>query len=255
MEIKKSLNRFLSILLIVALGVAFYAGIQSTAPDMRITEDRYFDDSNLMNIRVMSTLGLTEDDLKAIGQVEGVSYVEGAWQEDVLCGEEGSRSVLRVESLPVQVNQLTIEKGRLPEAPGEIFLDSVYAGSQGYSVGDTLKLIWSEEEDRLLERDTFTVCGIGNSPMYIAFERGSTTLGTGELSGFAYVMPEDFDSEVYTTAYVMVDGAKELVAYTDKYDETVETVFERIEDIQDVRSAIRRSWRKPSQSWTKAVRK
>ena len=240
MEVRKSLNRFLSILFIVALGVAFYSGIQSSSPDMNITEDSYFDDSNLMDIRVISTMGLTEDDLEAIRKVEDVSYVEGSWQEDVQCGEEENRKVLRIESLPNQVNQLTAEDGRLPEKPGEIFLDSDYALKNGYQTGDTLKITFSgEEEDRLLVRDIFTVCGYGNSPMYIAFERGSTTVGNGELAGFAYVMPEDFDSEVYSSAYVLLDGAKELQAYSDEYDDAVETVFQRIEEIRDVRCEIR----------------
>lgn len=240
MEVRKSLNRFMSILFIVALGVAFYSGIQSASPDMKITEDSYFDDSNLMDIRVVSTMGLTGDDLDAIRQVEGVSYVEGSWQEDVQSGESESRKVLRIESLPEKVNQLTAEDGRLPEKPGEIFLDSNYALTNGYQTGDTLKITFSDdEEDRLLVRDTYTVCGYGNSPMYIAIERGSTTVGNGELSGFAYVVPEDFDSEVYTAAYVLVDGAKELQVYTDEYDDAVETVFDRIEEIQDARCEIR----------------
>lgn len=240
MEIRKSLNRFLSILFIVAMGVAFYSGIQSASPDMKLTEDSYFDDAELMDIRVVSTLGLTREDLEAIRQVEGVAYVEGSYQEDVLCGEGESRKVLRIESMPEAVNLPAVEEGRFPEKPGEVFLDSAYARNNGYEVGDTLKITYSgDEEDSLLVRDTYTVCGYGNSPLYIAVDRGSTTLGNGELAGFACVVPEDFDSEVFVNAYVQVEGAKELRAYTEEYDAAVETVFQRIEEIQDARCEVR----------------
>lgn len=239
-EVRKSLNRFLSIFFIVAMGVAFYSGIQAAAPDMKITGDSYFDDSSLMDLRVVSTLGITEDDLEALREIEGVSYVEGTYQEDVFSGEGENRSVLRVESLPESVNHPSAEEGELPQKPGDCFLDSAYALENGYKVGDTLEISFSgDEEDSQLVRDTFMVCGVGNSPSYIAFERGSTTLGNGEVSGFAYVLPEDFDTEVYSMAYVLVDGARELMAYTDEYDDAVETVSDRIEEIQDVRCEIR----------------
>lgn len=239
-EVKKSLNRFLSIFFIVAMGVAFYSGIQSAAPDMKLTGDSYFDNSSLMDIRVISTLGLTEDDLEAIGAVEGVSYAEGVYQEDVLCKEGEDRNVLRIESLPKGVNTPAAEAGTLPEKEGDCFLDSAYALEHGYEVGDTLQIIYSgDEEDSQLKRSSFTVCGYGNSPVYIAFERGNTMLGNGEISGFAYVLPEDFDSEVYSIAYVLAEGAKEQQAYTDEYDEAVEAVFDRIEAIEDVRCEAR----------------
>ena len=139
-EIRKSLNRFLSIFFIVAMGVSFYSGIQTSAPDMRKTGDAYFDDSNLMDIRVISTLGLTEDDLKALEEVEGVSYVTGSYMEDVYCGEGDQREVLHVESIPEDMNTLTAEKGTLPTKAGECFLDSLYAEKMGYEPGDTLEL-------------------------------------------------------------------------------------------------------------------
>ncbi len=239
-EVRKSLNRFLSIFFIVAMGVAFYSGIQAAAPDMRITGDSYFDDSRLMDIRVISTLGITEDDIAAIRALEGVACAEGTYQEDVFCGEGESRNVLRIESLPGEVNHPAAEEGALPQKPGDCLLDSAYAAENGYKVGDTLKIAFSgDEEDSQLTRDTFTVCGLGNSPAYIAFERGSTTLGNGEVAGFAYVLPEDFDAKAYSMAYVLADGARELLAYTEEYDDVVKAVSDRIEEIQDVRCEIR----------------
>ena len=239
MEIKKSLNRFLSIFFIVAMGVAFFSGIQAAAPDMRYTGDYYFDDSRLMDLRVISTLGLTEDDLKAIGDVEGVQAVEGCRMEDVYCGEGDARTVIHMESISDSMNILTPEKGSLPEKAGECFLDASYALKCGYEPGDTLEITVESEDDSTLVRRKFTVSGYGYSPCYISFERGSTTLGTGSLSGFAYVLPQEFDTDVYSVVYVHAKGARELTAYTDEYDDLVERVSDRLEEISDVRCEIR----------------
>lgn len=238
-EIRKSLNRFLSIFFIVAMGVAFFSGIQAAAPDMRATGDYYYDQNKLMDIKVLGTLGLTDADIDALTEVEGVELAVGSYMEDVYCGSGDVRQVLHFESIPDGVNELSAKEGRLPEAPTECFLDAMYAGQQGYSVGDTLTITVSSEDDTAMRYRQFTVCGIGYSPCYIAFERGSTTLGNGSVSGFAYVLPEAFDSEIYHTAYLRVEGAAEEVAYTDAYDAKVEEVLNRVEAIQDVRCEAR----------------
>ncbi len=239
MEIRTSLNRFLSILLIVALGVAFFAGIQSSAPDMRVTEDAYFDDANLMDIRVMGTLGLTGEDLEAIAAVDGVEKVSGAYMEDVYSGEEESLSVLHFESFPEGMNEAALSSGTFPQKAGECFLDESYAADFKYEPGDVLEITVSDEENSTLIRREFTIAGIGYSPTYIAFTRGSTTLGTGSIAGFVYVLPEEFDTDIYSVAYVAVEGAKEELAYTEAYDERVEEVLGRIEEGADVRCDLR----------------
>ncbi len=238
-EVKKSLNRFLSIFFIVAMGVAFYSGIQSSAPDMRATGDYYFDQTNLMDIRVISTLGLTEGDLTALKAVEGVSLVEGCYMEDVLCGDEESQTVLHVESFPEQMNLLTPSEGRLPEKENECFLDASYAQEMGYKTGDILELTVSSEDDSSLKYRSFTISGCGYSPCYISFERGSSTLGTGSISGFVYVLPEAFDAEVYSVAYIKAEGSNEAAAYTSEYDDLVEAVYDRVDGIADARCEIR----------------
>ncbi|MCD8075935.1 MAG: FtsX-like permease family protein [Lachnospiraceae bacterium] len=239
MEVKKSMNRFLSIFLIVALGVSFFSGLQSAAPDMRVTEDAYFDDANLMDIRVISTMGLTEDDVAAIAATEGVAAVEGTYMEDVYTGDESSQSVLHIEALPETMNQVAVSAGSLPTQAGECFLDQDFAESKGYEVGDVLEITVEDEDDSYLVHRELTITGIGYSPCYIANDRGSTTLGTGTLSGFAYVTADEFDSSVYSVIYVQVEGAKEELAYTDAYDDLVEEVLERIEALEDVRCEAR----------------
>ncbi len=239
MEIRTSLTRFLSILLIVALGVAFFAGIQSSAPDMRVTEDAYFDDANLMDIRVMGTLGLTGSDLDAIAAVDGVGKVSGAYMEDVYSGDEESLSVLHFESFPEGMNEIAISSGTFPDKEGDCFLDESFAKEMSYEPGDTLEIMVADENDSTLVRREFTIAGIGYSPTYIAFTRGSTTLGTGSISGFVYVLPDEFDTDIYGVAYVEVEGARKKIAYTDGYDDCVEEVQKKIEEIEDVRCDIR----------------
>lgn len=237
-EVRKSLNRFLSIFFIVAMGVAFFSGIQASAPDMRATGDYYFDSTKLMDIKVLGTLGLSEDDLEEIRAVEGVEDAQGIYMEDVYCGEE-VQQVLHMESIPEDMNLLTPKDGTVPTKAGECFLDESYAEAHDYQVGDTLQVTVSSEDDTQLKRTKFQIVGIGYSSSYIAFERGSTTLGNGAVSGFLYLVPEDFDSEVYSTIYVRVDGAQDEMAYTDGYDTLVADVQSRIEAIEDVRCQAR----------------
>ncbi len=239
MEVKKSLNRFISIFLIVALGVAFYSGIQSAAPDMRYSGDAYFDQHQLMDLKVISTMGLTEDDVEAISQVDGVEKAEPGYMTDVLCGEGTDQHALRVESVSPTLNQLTATEGRLPSTSGECFVDIEFLDKSGYQVGDTITFYRENEDDYQLKQKEFTIVGAGSSPLYISFNRGNTTLGTGELSGAAYVLPEDFSYEVYTQVYLKVKEADNLTAYTDAYDTLIAEVQQRIEDIAGNRCEIR----------------
>lgn len=237
MEIRKSKARFISIFLIVALGVAFFSGIQAASPDMRFSGDAYYDEALLMDLKVVGTLGLTEDDVEALKKIEGVESAEGAYGTDVICGEGEHQKVLHVESLNKSVNRIKAKKGKIPEKKGEIFLDREYALARGYEVGDSIKL--KQEEEGLLLEENYTVCGIGTSPLYISFNRGNTTLGSGEISGFAYVAPENFDQEVYTQIYLRFHGSEDLTSYTDAYDNLIEKVQSTVEGIEKERCEIR----------------
>ena len=238
MEIRKSKSRFISILLIVALGVAFFSGIQASSPDMRYSGDAYYDESSLMDIKVVGTMGLTSDDVSSIESIDGIESAEGAWSTDVMCGEGQKQKVLHIESINDTVNKLDVQEGRLPEKSGEIFLDSTFASSNEYKVGDKVALR-EEGDSPVLVTTEYTVVGTGRSPLYISFNRGNTTLGTGEVNGFGYVLPEDFDQEIYTQIYVTVHGAKGLTSYTDGYENLIAKIKGRVENIADDRCQIR----------------
>ena len=238
MEIRKSPGRFLSILFIVALGVAFFSGIRASEPDMRLTGDTYFDESNLMDIKALSTYGVTQDDVDAILKIDGVEHAEGAYSADFMQVVDKKQKVLHVISLQDEMNQVKLSDGRMPQKAGECLADQ----DAGYKVGDTIKLRsgTSDEVTDTLTTDTLKVVGLCSSPMYISYGRGSATIGTGTISAFVMVPEETFDMDVYTEVYVQVKGAKNEVAFTDGYDKKVEKVLDQIEDITDERAEIRK---------------
>lgn len=238
MEIRKSLGRFLSILFIVALGVAFFSGIRASESSMRITGDHYFDQEELMDIQALSTFGITDDDIDAIEAVEGVERVEGAYSADMLCETKKKQYVFHVMSLPENMNHVTVSEGRLPREIGECLVDD----DMGYKVGDTITLKSGTDDpiSDTLKQEKYKVVGIGNSPCYISFGRGSTTIGSGSVSGFLFVPAKTFALDVFTEAYVQVEGAENLIAYTEEYDKKIETVLDRIEEITGERGRIRK---------------
>lgn len=239
MEIRKSPGRFLSILFIVALGVAFFSGIRASEPDMRLTGDTYFDESNLMDIKALSTYGVTQDDVDAILKIDGVEHAEGAYSADFMQIVDKKQKVLHVISLQDEMNQVKLSDGRMPQKAGECLADQ----DAGYKVGDTIKLRsgTSDEVIDTLTTDTLKVVGLCSSPMYISYGRGSATIGTGTISAFVMVPEETFDMDVYTEVYVQVKGAKNEVAFTDGYDKKVQQVLDSIQDITDERAEIRKN--------------
>lgn len=241
MEIRRSLGRFLSIFFIVAIGVAFFSGIRSAEPDMRLSGDAYFDEKNLMDIKVVSTLGLTEDDLRALENVDGIGKAEAGYSTDALCTVYDSKEVVHITSLLPSMNEITVEEGRLPKKDDECIVDVDFLSSSEYKVGDKITFTSGNDDDikDTLKNDTYTIVGSASSPCYISFHRGSSTIGTGTVSGFVCVPENSFDMEVYTELYAAVDGAKELTAFTDEYDGRVEDVIDEVEKIRKTREDAR----------------
>ena len=238
MEIRRSFGRFISILFIVALGVAFFSGIRASEPSMRITGDAYFDESDLMDIKAVSTLGITENDVRAVRKVKGVEKVQGVYSADFLNIRNKKQYVLHVMSAMEDMNKVTVSEGRMPEKPGECLVDD----QMNYKVGETIKLR-SETDEKVtdtLKTKELKVVGKGNSPCYISLSRGSTTIGTGIVNGFVVVDENTFNLDVYTEMYVQVEGAKDLTAYTGVYKKKVKTVRKRIEAITEERGKIRK---------------
>lgn len=238
MELKKSPGRFLSMLFIVALGVAFFSGIRASEPSMRVTGDAYFDGADLMDVKAVSTLGITREDIQAFNEADTIEKAEGAYSADVLSDTKDDQFVLHMMTLPKNMNKVTVSKGRMPEKAGECLADE----EMDYKIGDRI-VVKSGTDDPLsdtLTTDTYTVVGIGNSPCYISFNRGSTTIGKGTIDGFLVVSEDTFALDTYTEACMQVKGTKTLTAYTDAYEKKVEKATDQIETLGKKRGRIRR---------------
>ncbi len=245
-EVRKSWARFLSIFLIVLIGVGFFAGIKATAPDMEHTADRYLDDNGMMDIRVLSTLGLTKGDVEAIAALGTVERVQPAYFSDAVSTVGSMEYVFRLHSMPVggqaPVNRVVLTEGRLPEKSGECLLEQSKYLDSGLKVGDTLQVSSGKETaitDGTLKTDTFTIVGKAVSPLYLCFDKGSSDIGNGKVSFFLMVPEEDFAYPVYTEVQVTVKGAEELNCYSETYGRLVEKTLTDLENMGLDRSGLR----------------
>lgn len=240
-EIRKSLSRFLSIVAIIALGIGFFSGVKSTSPSMKETADEYYRTQKLMDIHLISTYGFTDEDLTEIGKTEGVGNVEGGYTADLLVKEKDKQRVAKVYSLSEsdEMNVPLLMEGRLPEKDDECVIEVQETmgddlGKVSYPIGSTIT--FSDKTGDTPVTDTLTgaaykVVGYVRSPMYVSIERGSTTVGTGNVDFYMMVRPSVFKSERYTDAYVRGDFHEEgLSGYSDAYDEQVAVLEKRLEE-------------------------
>ncbi|MDO5410495.1 MAG: FtsX-like permease family protein [Lachnospiraceae bacterium] len=239
-EIRKSRGRYLSLLFIVALGTAFYAGVRSAEPDMTSSADRYYDETDFMDVRVLGTLGLTEEDLKAVDEVSGISGAEGTYSAELFAICRDAQPVMNVLSACESMNRMTLEEGRMPERSDECFMDAGFMLKQGYQLGDTVTL--TDENGKSPENmvtDTYTIVGSGTWSWYLSWSRGAASIGDGSLDAFMVVLPEAFDQDYYNVIYARVEQTKALNTFSQEYDDAVELVTDRLEEIADGRCEIR----------------
>ncbi|HIX12970.1 MAG TPA: FtsX-like permease family protein [Candidatus Anaerofilum faecale] len=240
-QVRGTRNRFLAIFAIVALGVSLLVGLVQTAPDMRAAGDRYYDESNLMDVRVISTLGLTDDDLEEIAAIEGVQEVMAVYSADCLLEDEkGDVLAVRMESMPQEpsLNQLQLLEGRMPQADDECVVHAMEMGST-VQVGDVLT-VDEGQEDLSLAADSFTVVGIVRTPTNFSADDETVTVGDGKADLLAYLPESAFDTDIYSTIYLTVEGAAALDTYSDEYQAVIDPVTERLEELGEVRSEVRR---------------
>ena len=241
MEVRKTLNRFLSILFITALGVAFFSGIRATQPDMELSADTYYDEGRLMDISVQGALGMTEEDAQSIAAIEGVEEVMPYYSMDMFGTVEKEQFNLQVMSVPDTINLLAVTEGRMPETENECVVDNQLLEDGSFQIGDTVTLRSATDLDTedILSVTEFTVVGAVKSPYYLSLERGTTSIGNGTLNGFLVIPESAFSMDYYTQICVRVAGAAELNCYGDEYENLVDTVADRIEAIADERCEIR----------------
>ena len=243
---KSARSRFVAIFSIVALGVGFLAGLNATPIDMKESMEQYLDDGNFYDLRVVSTMGLTDDDLEALRQVDGIQTVQPAYSADLLVEAGDDVVVSRLHSLPPDsddaINKLTLAEGRMPETSGECVVEASASLTGGsYPIGTTLTVSDSDNEelDTKLSCTEYTVVGIVHNTNYFSFEREPASVGNGTVELVMYLLPEDFAYETYTEIYVTAEGALAQDSMADAYDATVEAVQDNVEAIQDARCQAR----------------
>lgn len=220
-EIRQSFGRYVAILAIVALGVGFFVGLMVVTPAMVRNGGRYLNNHDLYDLRLLSTLGFEKDSVDAFTGREDIKAVEGAVSSDFLAVDESGKSrVLVAQTLLEVQNQVELKEGRLPEAADEIVVDSSLFSKD--DIGKTIQVSDenSEETADLFAYDVYTIVGVADASYYINYQRGSTTLGTGRVSGFVYMLPDGFDTDYYTELFVRLDQNDRI--YSDAYKAKIE---------------------------------
>lgn len=241
-EIRHSFGRFFSILCIVMIGVAFFAGVKASAPDMKYSADQYFDKYNVQDIQVYSTLGLTQDDLKEIKKINGVEDAEAVFSIDTLTQKDSTQLVMKVISLAddQSINKVRLVDGRMPKKENECIIEAGSVSNQlfgNFEIGDTITLTSGTEDDLsdTLKNTEYTVVGTCYNPNYLSYEKGSSSIGNGEVGNFMYVKDSNIKVDYFTEIDVTVKGAKDINTYDDAYFDLVEPVVDKIEAIADDR--------------------
>lgn len=239
-EIKISLGRFLSILCIVAIGVAFFAGIKASAPDMKNSADTYFDKYNVQDIQVYSTIGLTKKDVAAIKKIKGVKSVQPSFSIDTLSQIDSTQMVIKVISYGIdqKMNKIRVVEGRMPERENECLVEASSATNKLYGtfhIGDTIKLQSGTDEalSKSLKHTKFKIVGTCYNPNYLSYEKGSSNIGSGTVNSFIYIQNTNVLKDYYTEVDVCVKGAKDLDCYSDEYFDVVDPVLKKIKKISN----------------------
>jgi len=244
-EIKNTRNRFFSIFGIVALGVGFFSGIKAAPPDMRISADKYFDDTRLMDFRLVSTYGFDENDIAAIEAIDGAE-VYPSYFADLLSYSEGtSPEAARVFSLPEDdslINTIILTGGRMPEAADECIVNA--SDMNGSFLDEGAKVYFTdgdgENPEDMLSRAEYKVVGSYMSSMYIdKTSYGSTSVGNGSIGNVYYIPAENFCIEYNTEVYVCFPELDSLNTYEDEYENRIDELTEQLEAVADVRSVER----------------
>lgn len=241
--VRSTFSRFLAIFAIVALGSGFLAGVLASPLDMRISADSYCDQTNMFDLRVVSTLGLTQEDIETLRGLEGVEEVMPAYDTDVvLFSEAGDSYTARIHSLPPEnapeINHPVSQDGALPTQPGEcaVILTKTFAGENDWT-GQTLTVDPEADTESLPE--AFTVTGTAKSSLYISLENERTTAGSGSIDLKLFTVVESFDQDYYTAAYITLSGAKDLNAFAGEYEKLTGDAIDLLEPLGEERARLR----------------
>ena len=237
-EIKNSLGRYLAIFAIIALGAGLFVGLRLSRPDFLETYDRYIDETNFYDFRLVSTLGLTEDDLREVMKIDGVTAAEGIVSSDFLFNTADEDNLIMVaQSIPDEINLIDLKCGRMPKKGNECLADpELYSEDD---IGKTIKLSKENSEQTFdtFGYDEYTIVGLTETVLYINIERGSSTLGNGSVEGYVYIPKDGFSTDYFTEIYLRVES--EGYVYSDEYKKSIEPYIKPLEAFMEERAVIR----------------
>ncbi len=244
-EIKRSFNRFISILLIIALGVGFFVGIKCASPSMLATADYYFHSQQLMDFKLQSTVGFDTDDLESIANTDKIAGIMPAYSADVILRQENKSTTVKMMSIspkesPYQnLNQPVLIEGRLPESSNECVVDHTQTMNGIIEIGSTIQLeptVGEQNLSEILASDIYTVVGIVESPMFITYDRGKSTIGDGFIDCFFMIPQENFKSQRYTEVYVQTNMSKQGIStYSSEYKNSIQEITTELEKLGNER--------------------
>ena len=238
-EISSSLGRYLAIFAIIALGAGLFVGLRLSRPDFLETYNNYTNKTNFYDFRLVSTLGLTDEDIAEVKKMDGVKLAEGAVGADFLFNTaDEDNLIMMAQSIPENVNQIKLKAGRMPEKANECLADpDMYSKDD---IGSTIKLSKDNSEQTFdtFAYDEYTIVGLADSVLYINMERGSSTLGNGSVKGYIYIPMDGFSTDYYTDIYVCVDS--EGYVYSDEYEQSTQKYVDGLEKFMSERAVIRR---------------
>lgn len=234
-EIFVNRKRFISIMLMALLGVGFFAGLVASGPDMRDSLDKFLDDTNTYDINIVSTLGLTNEDVDEIKKIKNTENVHGIYSKDISFKTDDKEFIFKAIEYSEKINTPILLDGKLPENNNECLVEQDFLIDSGFKIGDNIEI----DEDDELKANSFKIVGSVKSPIYVSMERGTTSLGDGTIDYYLYLNKDVFDMDYYPNIYLNVNSAKIEKITTNKYNELVENVYKDIENIKEERETQR----------------
>ena len=240
-EIKFSLSRFLSIFAIVALGSGFLVGLKATSPNMKKTALNYFENQNLMDLKLMTTLGISAEDVSAVNEVEGVTGVMPSYTQDLFVQTDGESLVMKAISYNKRIgqdeiyniNRPVVLEGRMPEKSGECAIELKLTSPESFKIGNTIKFTTPDETKPMsdyLKTDSYKIVGIISSPSYIGYKRGQSKIGNGKIESFVLLPEEDFNLPYYTELFATVEGLDDIDPFSEEYSNKLNKYVPQIKD-------------------------
>lgn len=244
-EIKNTYKRFLSILVMAFLGVGFFAGMRAASPDMVDTIDQYYKESQVYDIKILSTLGLTNDDIDAISEIDEIENTVGTYETEGKIEIDNKEIITKIMSVE-KLNKPILLQGNLPKTQNECVVEDSFLTANHKSIGDTIEVEVEKtkndegEEVEYLNKNILKIVGTVKSPLYISRDRGTSSLGSGKIDYYIYVPKENIKAnEIYTNIYIKLKNSENYTTSSEKYEEYIAEVKEKIEAIKEEREKAR----------------